>query len=137
MKSKIFTLFFLTAAALFSGCSKELDTTPFNNIDQTNALKTSADVEGLLVGSYGDLGVSDLYGGGAFVTADLLADFNEISWSGTYQGMTQIKTKTIPIDNSFVEGTWTGGYKAINDVNNVLSALPVVRFMAATLVLFT
>lgn len=125
MKSKIFTLFFL-AAAILSGCSKELDTTPFNNIDQTNALKTSADVEGLLVGSYADLGSIDLYGGGAFVTADLLADFNEISWSGTYQGMTQIKTKTIPVDNSFVEGTWTEGYKTINDVNNVLNALPVV-----------
>jgi len=115
----------MMTAVLFS-CSKELDTQPFNNIDQENALKTSSDVEGLLVGSYGDMGADDLYGGGSFVTADLLADFNEISWSGTYQGMTQIKNKAIPIDNGFTEGTWTDGYKTINDVNNVLDALDVV-----------
>ncbi|MEO5888768.1 MAG: RagB/SusD family nutrient uptake outer membrane protein [Ferruginibacter sp.] len=126
MKSNIFSLLFLTATILFLGCSKELDTTPYSNIDQNNALKTSSDVEGLLVGSYADLGATDLYGGGAFVTADLLADFNEISWSGTYQGMTQIKNKAIPVDNAFTQDTWTEAYKAINDVNNVLSALSVV-----------
>ncbi|MEJ7587585.1 MAG: RagB/SusD family nutrient uptake outer membrane protein [Ferruginibacter sp.] len=123
---KIVQLFFLSVTFLFYSCSKELDTTPYNNIDQENALKTSSDVEGLLVGAYGDMGAGDLYGGGAFVTADLLADHNEISWSGTYQGMTQIKNKAIPVDNGFVQDTWTQAYKAINDANNVLSALSVV-----------
>ena len=126
MKNKIFNIGFITVAMLLFSCSKELDTKPFNNIDQENALKTSSDVEGLLVGSYADLGADDLYGGGAFVTADLLADFNEIDWYGTFQGMTQIKNKAISVDNSFVEGTWTDAYKTINDVNNVLDALPVV-----------
>ena len=126
MKSKIFSIIFLSAILIFGSCSKELDTTPFNNIDQTNALKTSSDVEGLLVGAYADLGAADLYGGGAFVTADLLGDYNEIFWSGTYQGMTQIKNKAIPVDNGFVQNTWTNAYKVINDVNNVLSSLSVV-----------
>lgn len=126
MKNKIFSIGFLSITLLLFSCSKELDTKPFNNIDQGSALKTSSDVEGLLVGAYADLGADDLYGGGAFVTADLLADYNEIAWSGTYQGMTQIKNKTIPIDNLFVEGTWTDAYKTINDVNNVLNALSVV-----------
>lgn len=126
MKNKIFSIIFLSAILIFGSCSKELDTTPFNNIDQNNALKTSSDVEGLLVGAYADLGVADLYSGGAFVTGDLLGDFNEIFWGGTYQGMTQIKNKAIPVDNGFVQNTWTGGYKVINDVNNVLSAISVV-----------
>ena len=126
MKSKIFSIIFLSAILIFGSCSKELNTTPFNSIDQNSALKTSSDVEGLLVGAYADLGVADLYGGGAFVTADLLGDFNEIFWGGTYQGMTQIKNKAIPVDDGFVENTWTGGYKVINDVNNVLSAITVV-----------
>lgn len=126
MKSKIYSIIFLSAILIFGSCSKELNTTPFNSIDQNSALKTSSDVEGLLVGAYADLGVADLYGGGVFVTADLLGDFNEIFWAGTYQGMTQIKNKAIPIDDGFVQNTWTGGYKVINDVNNVLSAITVV-----------
>lgn len=126
MKSKISSIIFLSAILIFGSCSKELDTTPFNNIDQNNALKTSSDVEGLLVGAYADLGAVDLYGGGAFVTPDLLGDFNEIFWGGTYPEMTQIKNKAIPVDNAFVRNTWTGSYKVINDVNNVLSAITVV-----------
>ena len=126
MKNKIFSIIFLSAIFIFGSCSKELNTTPFNNIDQNNALKTSSDVEGLLVGAYADLGAADLYGGGAFVTPDLLGDFNEIFWGGTFQGMTQIKNKAIPVDNGFVQNTWTGSYKVINDVNNVLSAITVV-----------
>lgn len=126
MKNKIFNIIFLSAILILGSCSKELDTNPFTNIDQNNALKTSSDVEGLLVGAYADLGAADLYGGGAFVTADLLGDLNEIFWSGTYQGMTQIKNKAIPVDNGFVESTWTDAYKVINDVNNVLSSIAVV-----------
>src|ERR1700712_1479288 len=126
MKINISTLLLSAVTVLLFSCSKQLDTSPYNNIDQNNALKTSSDVEGLLVGAYGDLGATDLYGGGAFVTADLLADYNEIYWTGTYQGMTQIKNKAIPIDNSFVEGTWTESYKTINDVNTVLDALSLV-----------
>ncbi len=126
MKNKILSISFLSATMLLNSCSKELDTKPLSNIDQTNALKASSDVEGLLVGAYADLGAADLYGGGAFVTADLLGDYNEIFWGGTYPGMTQIKNKAIPVDNGFVQGTWTEGYKVINDVNNVLSSISVV-----------
>lgn len=126
MKNKIFSVIFLLATILLNSCSKELGTKPLSNIDQSNALKTSSDVEGLLVGAYADLGAADLYSGGVFVTADLLGDYNEIFWGGTYPGMTQIKNKAIPVDNGFVQGTWTEGYKVINDVNNVLNSVSVV-----------
>ena len=126
MKNKIWSISLLSTSLILFSCTKELNTKPYNNIDQTNALKTSSDIEGLLVGAYADLGAADLYGGGASVTADLLGDYNEIAWSGTFQGMTQIKNKAIAVDNGFTQGTWTSGYKTINDVNNVLDALPVV-----------
>ena len=113
-------------AGVAAGCSKKLDTKPTISIDQQDALKTSSDVKVALVGAYADLGVSDFYGGRVFVAPDLLGDFNELNWSGTYQGMTQIKNKAIPVDNGFVTSTWEGGYRAINDVNNVLGALSVV-----------
>jgi tetratricopeptide (TPR) repeat protein len=126
MKNKILIISFFSFSILLFSCSKELNTKPFDSIDQENALQTSSDVEGLLVGAYADIGADDLYGGGVFVTADLLADYDEITWSGTFQGMTQINNKAIPVDNIFVEGTWTDAYKTINDANNVIAALPIV-----------
>jgi len=116
----------LALLVLASGCSKSLDTKPTSSIDQSEALKTSDDVAVALVGAYHDLGSSNLYGGGSFVTADLLGDYNELNWTGTFQDMTQIKNKDITIDNSFVTGTWLDAYKTINDVNNILKALTVV-----------
>ena len=126
MKNKIWSISLLSITLAMFSCTKELDRKPYNNINQDNALKTSSDIEGLLVGAYSDLGADDLYGGGSSVTADLLGDYNEIAWSGTFQGMTQIKNKAIAVDNGFTQGTWTDGYKTINDVNNVLNALSVV-----------
>ena len=125
MKNKIFTLL-LTASVLVFGCKKPLDVQPVQSIDESVALKTNADVQVALVGSYSDMGAADLYGGRVYVNTELLGNSNEISWAGTFQGLTQIFNKTIPIDNGFVAGTWLTGYRTINDVNNVLSALGVV-----------
>lgn len=127
MQKKFINIYSLAALLLLFSCSKQLDTTPTQSIDEKDALKTSKDVEVALVGAYADLGASAFYGGNIFVCADLLGDNDELSWSGTYQGMTQIKNKEIPIDNGFVSDSWLAGYKAINDVNNVLSALDVVN----------
>ncbi len=121
---KITTLFILFFACL--SCNKQLDIKPTQSVENSEALLTSNDVEAALVGSYSDLVDFDMYGGGIFVCADLLGDNNELEWSGTYQGMTQIYTKSIPVDNQFVSDTWLAGYTAINDVNNVLGALDVV-----------
>lgn len=127
MQKKFINIFSLSALLFLFSCSKQLDTIPTQSIDEKDALKTSKDVEVALVGAYSDLGVSAFYGGNIFVCADLLGDNDELSWSGTYQGMTQIKNKEIPIDNGFVSDSWLAGYKAINDANNVLSALDVVN----------
>ncbi|MEP7144494.1 MAG: RagB/SusD family nutrient uptake outer membrane protein [Ferruginibacter sp.] len=127
MRNKILFSIVLIGALAFGDSCKKLDTKATQSIDESAALNTSADVQVALVGSYSDLEDADLYGGTAFVSADLLADVNEISWSGTYQGLTQIHNKTIPVDNDFVRDTWLAGYRAINDVNNVLSALAVVE----------
>ena len=117
----------MLAAILFAaGCDKQLDTTPTQELDEKDALKTSKDVEVALVGAYADLGSNDLYSGRIFVCQDLLASTTEISWSGTYEQMTQMRNKAILVDNSFVSGAWLDGYRTINDVNKVLDALTVV-----------
>ena len=126
MKYKLINIF-LFSTLLFTACDKKLDTTPTQSIDAATALGTSDDVQVALVGSYSALGAADFYGGRAFVGPDLLGNSNEIDWSGTYQGFTQIYNKTIPVDNGFVTDTWLTGYIAINDVNNVLGAIGVVN----------
>lgn len=112
---------------IVSSCAKKLDTIPTQSIDAGDALSTSDDVQVALVGSYAALGAVDFYGGRAFLGPDLLGNNNEITWAGTYQGFTQIYNKAIPVDNGFVTNTWLTGYVAINDVNNVLQALPIVN----------
>ncbi|MDE3252701.1 MAG: RagB/SusD family nutrient uptake outer membrane protein, partial [Bacteroidota bacterium] len=107
-------------------CNKNLDTKPTQSIDQTAALNTSSDVLVALTGAYADLGASTFYGGYPFIASELLANAGELNWSGTFQQFTQINNKSIPVDNSFVANTWLSGYKAINDVNNVLAAINVV-----------
>ncbi len=127
MKNKfIKALICSTVIAAAVSCNKELDTVPTGSVDASTALKTSNDVKAALIGSYADFGVADFYGGRPFMEADLLANVNEMNWSGTYQQLTQINNKSIPIDNSFVANVWLSGYRAINDVNNVISAASAV-----------
>lgn len=126
MKNNIFAIL-LTGAIVMFGCKKPLDVQPTQSIDESVALKTNSDVQVALVGSYADMGAADLYGGRVYVNTELLGNSNDLSWAGTFQGLTQIFNKTIPVDNGFVAGTWLASYRTINDVNNVLSALAVVN----------
>ena len=126
MKNIFLKVLIYSALLLSVSCSKELNTTPTTDIDASVALQTSDDVKAALIGAYADMGNLDFYGGRIFMEADLLADVNEISWSGTYQGLTQIHNKNIPTDDGFVTNAWLAGYKTINDVNNVLNSLSVV-----------
>lgn len=126
MKQVFSKVLIYSALILIISCSKELNTTPTASIDASVALQTSNDVKAALKGAYADMGSLDFYGGRIFMEADLLGDVDEISWSGTYQGLTQIHNKRIPTDDIFVTNAWLAGYKTINDVNNVLSALSKV-----------
>jgi starch-binding outer membrane protein, SusD/RagB family len=112
----------LVIAACFSACTKGLDKVPFASIPQEKALLTSSDVEAALIGAYNRLGDDNVYGGDMFIYSELLGDNGEINWSGTYQGMTQIFNKSIPVNNGFVQSTWLASYTTINTLNNVLKA---------------
>lgn len=126
MKKNFIKTLICSAFVVMISCSKQLDTTPTDEIDASVALKTSNDVKAALIGAYSDMGDDDFYGGRIFMEADLLADVNELTWSGTYQGLTQINNKGIPVDNGFVTDTWVAGYKTINDANNVLNSVQAV-----------
>lgn len=112
-----------------AGCNKRLDVSPVQSIDQSTALSTADGVRATLVGAYAALGASEsvgVFGGQSYVYADLLGYTNELTWSGTYQGLTQLTNKQITVDNGFVTNLWLSGYRVINQVNNVLGALNVL-----------
>lgn len=126
MSNNLIKAFICLAPFILPACSKELNTAPTQSIDVNTALQTSDDVKAALTGTYSDFGSADFYGGRIFMEADLLANTDELNWTGTYQGLTQIYNKTIPVDNNFVRDAWLAGYRAINDANNVLSAIKAV-----------
>ncbi|MCC9135521.1 RagB/SusD family nutrient uptake outer membrane protein [Pontibacter silvestris] len=112
--------------ATLNACDEKLDLSPANTIEQSEALLTSQDVKSALIGAYNRLGVSDLYGGRIFLEPDLLAGQSAIAWGGTYTGLTQIYSQSIPTNNTFVSNLWISAYEAINLLNNVLGSIDKV-----------
>ncbi|TBO40991.1 RagB/SusD family nutrient uptake outer membrane protein [Pedobacter kyonggii] len=110
-----------------SSCKKPLDINPVDTIEQKNALLTSKDVEGALIGAYSDLGSRNFFGGRPFLMADFLANTDAIEWFGTYEELTQAINKQLLKTNTFVDNVWAAGYTAINDANNVIAALDKVE----------
>lgn len=119
----IFACLFLM---VLSSCKKALDINPVDTIEQQNALRTSKDVEGALVGAYSDLGSRNFFGGRPFLITDFLANTNAIEWFGTYEELTQAINKSLLKTNTFVDNVWAAGYTAINDANNVIAAIDKV-----------
>lgn len=126
-KIHIYNLMFL--AMLFitvSACKKALEINPVDTVEQSKALLTSKDVEVALVGAYSELGSRNFYGGRPFLLADFLANTNAIEWGGTFEELTQTINKQLLKTNTFVDNVWAAGYTAINDANNVISAIDKV-----------
>ncbi|HCW07792.1 MAG TPA: RagB/SusD family nutrient uptake outer membrane protein, partial [Cytophagales bacterium] len=130
MKNLINRIAFVVLLAMISfNCNNKLNIEPAQNIDASQALLTSKDVQGALIGAYNYLGggsSGDLYYGGIQVYGDLLAYTSDFSFFGTYQGLSQINNKVIPVNNNFVASVWLEGYAAINLTNEVLNSLNVV-----------
>ncbi|HWZ03541.1 MAG TPA: RagB/SusD family nutrient uptake outer membrane protein [Mucilaginibacter sp.] len=111
---------------LLMACNKQLDLKPYQQVDQSSAIRTAQDVQVTLVGAYNRAGIADLYGGGVFLYGDLQGTQADINWQGTFQGLTQMVVQEIAIDDSFVDGTWSEGYQVINAANNVLANINLV-----------
>lgn len=122
---------------LLSACNKQLDLSPTQSIETSQALLTAKDVQISLIGAYSNLAavinnVEYPYGGLIYLMPDLLGTSgqNIIDWTGTYQQLTQMTNQAITVDNSFVANIWLNDYKNINQINNILSALNNVTVVA-------
>lgn len=118
---KIFCIIIATSL-LVSSCSKMLDIEPTDAISNEEAIKDKAGVEKAITGAYDVLQNIGLYGRNRVILGDLAAD--NVSWTGTTLDYAQVDNNQVPIDNSLIEGMWSGAYDGINRVNNILYALP-------------
>jgi hypothetical protein len=109
-----------------SGCQKQLDIKPHDTVESDQALKTSKDVQGVLIGAYTAAGLRNLYGGRLQSTTDFLADDGDFSYQGTFSDYTELDNKRITINNAFVQGVWDDGYNTIGVCNTVLANLNLV-----------
>ncbi|MGQ7852612.1 RagB/SusD family nutrient uptake outer membrane protein [Pedobacter sp. WC2501] len=109
-----------------SGCKKQLEIDPKQNIDAGVALNTTADVQNALTGAYTFLATGDLYGTNLVFLPDLYASDDYLTWRGTFSTYEDIADKKIVSNNADVTRTWVTAYSAINTANIVLSALNVV-----------
>lgn len=128
---KTYQLIIMTAAFslmfVINGCDGLLDSEPQQSISEDVALNDSRNVQNALVGAYARMATGNQYGGQWFYMPELLANSNEITWSGTFFPQRQISLKQHEAGNGVAESSWVGAYDTINRVNNVLSALDVVE----------
>lgn len=109
-----------------ASCADKLEVLPTQSIDAANALTTSNDVLGALIGSYDGVQSVNVYGGAFQYIPDLLGDNAEIRFAGTFAAQREIFNKTISTNNTQVVATWNASYNAINRANNVLANLSKV-----------
>lgn len=121
---KIFGLLFVLAVA--SGCDDRLDVKPTQSIDQTTALSTEKDVLVTLIGAYDGLQREETYGGDLMTLSELMGNTDDILFTGTFDGLSDIfKLQTVATNENAI-GSWRYAYNTINRCNNVLSAVDKV-----------
>jgi len=127
MNRLISILTIVALLGIFTGCDKYLNLEDAQHISENIALTTDENVKSVLLGAYSEFALPSIYGGNILRNAELLGGNGEIQWVGTYIDPRQIFNKTMIATNSEAEVQWRDSYEVINTVNNVLSALDVVK----------
>lgn len=130
MKIIKYTLILVLFFTIIS-CEKELDIEPSQSISTEKALSTENNVLNILVGTYSEAGQSSTFGGDTQIIADLLGNTTQMNWGGTFVDPRQFNSKSILVDNAFVQGVWGTSYEVINQANLVIDNLEVVTSGAA------
>jgi len=127
MNRKISIIAIVALLGIFTGCDKYLDLEPSQSISENLALTSDANVKSVLLGAYSQFDDPGIYGGNILRNAELLGGTGEIQWVGTYIDPRQVFNKTMIASNSEAYVHWRDAYEVINTVNNILSALDVVK----------
>jgi tetratricopeptide (TPR) repeat protein len=117
----------LTLLVFSTACEKNLDLKPQQNLDESAALSSDANVKIVLVGAYRTIRYSAIYGGCVLRNSELTGADGEISWQGTYNGPRELYNHQVIAANGEITNQWLNSYECVNVCNNVLSALDVVN----------
>jgi len=123
MKKLSYAIFWLLIFLV--ACHEKLNIEPKESVSTEVALSTDQGVKTALVGAYDLLARSALWSGGIIVKTELYANSGDLIW--TFFGGNEINAKNISLSNRSVEQFWLQAYAAINQTNNILSALSVLE----------
>jgi hypothetical protein len=131
MKSNNLILF-IFLATFFASCDSELEINPRQNEDATVTLSTETGITNILVGTYALAADGDVYGGRILTSADLLAQTGitattDFRWRGTFAECRQMYSKTMLVNNGFVQQIYTRNYQIINAANTVIENIDKVQ----------
>lgn len=118
---------FLSVLIIFTACDKYLDIEPQQSVSAELVYSNNEGVQNALHGAYSVIATSNFYAGNSVYFSDLLGNTNDLTWIGTFVEWRQTEQKNFDTNNGFVSGTWSGAYRAINIINNILANLAVVR----------
>lgn len=115
----VFILFFSNA------CNFLEEPQPADALSIEEAFKTAKDLEYALTGAYDAVQNGHSLGRNLIVLPDLMGGNASYSGGGWF-GLPEIANLQITTTSWYVESIWTQTYRAINQVNQVLAALPEV-----------
>lgn len=106
--------------AILASCKKDLNLKPRQSIDSGTALNTASNVEAALTSAYARLKSQALYGRDIPMVSDALADVGRA---------TNHSARLVPENRNTHNahlGIWATSYRAINELNSILAAIPNV-----------
>lgn len=119
-KIYLIMVFFL---AIFTSCEDELDTTPFQSVDDNAVFTSLQGFENAVAGIYDGLQDADVYGANVIQDAEIKAQY--VIWGGSFTSYSEIASKTMVTVNAESTRLWVDGYDVINRANKVLDALVI------------
>ncbi len=125
-KILIYLSFFLLAGVVVS-CEDFLDIEPQQAVSDEAVYSTHDGVVNVLYGAYERIAGPQLWAGTSVFQSDLLANEDELNWTGTFLPYRQMNWKAMDANDGTVTAKWLRSYQTINLVNNVLDNLQVVN----------
>lgn len=125
MKTYIQSILVIALSIITISCENKLDITPAQALTTADAFNTPEKVSNVLIGTYAQAVQAASYGGQLYTITELLSNYQELKWNGTFTELGEFNAKTINTDNSFVANLWINGYDISNQANIVLDNLDV------------
>lgn len=117
----------MTLLFVFTKCNYKLDEpVPQQSFTVDIAFNTPEGAQNAIIGVYGIIAGSTLYGESIQMASDLMGASDDFNWRGTFFAQRDLRNKNMVSDNGIATNTWITAYRAINASNSVLEKLDVI-----------